>query len=230
MGKNKNTVAETHVEEVKQTKKSTKVEEPVAAPAPVVADKKSKKEKKTEAPAPVAAPAPVVEAAPAEAPAQEAGEASETSVEQTLFETLSTLTKELNSHLDQAKKLQVAVKQFEKLLHKSVKDLKKNNKRRKGGKSGKKGEMPKGFTVPCKLSDSLCTFLGVPKGTQLSRNEVRSKITEYVASNSLKDKNNGQKINPDSKLTKLFGLEKDAQLTIFNIHKYLSSHIESVSA
>jgi chromatin remodeling complex protein RSC6 len=225
MGKNKNTTVETHSEEVKQTKKSTKVEEPVVATPPPAADKKSKKEKKADTPAPVAAPAPVVEA-----PAQEAGESSEASVEQTLFETLSTLTKELNSHLDQAKKLQVAVKQFEKLLHKSVKDLKKNNKRRKGGKSGKKGEMPKGFTVPCKLSDALCTFLGVPKATQLSRNEVRSKITEYVASNSLKDKNNGQKINPDAKLTKLFGLEKDAQLTIFNIHKYLSSHIESVSA
>lgn len=189
---------------------------PAAAPAPV----KEKKSRKASTEASTEAP---VEATPAPVPAVEA--TPEVSSEKSEVEThLASVGAMVQAAAEASKKLVAEFRALEKLVHKLEKEAKKGGRKKRA--STKKGEMPKGFTKPCNISDALCHFLGVPEKTKLSRTEVRKKVTDYINANNLKSKENGQIIKPDAKMMKVFKFPKDAEITIFNIQKYFSEHIQ----
>ena len=71
------------------------------------------------------------------------------------------------------------------------------------------------------LSDDLCGFLGVSKGSKESRSNVTKAITTYVKEHNLKNKHN---ITPDAKLTGLLGVKDGEVLTYFNLQRYLNRH------
>jgi chromatin remodeling complex protein RSC6 len=191
----------------------------VETPAPVAPAKEKKSRKSaTETPA---APAPVVEVAPV----VEAAPAAEGGAEKSEVEThLSSVVAMVQAAVEAAKKLSVECRALEKAVHKLEKESKKGGRKKRA--STKKGEMPKGFTKPCIISEALCKFLGVPKDTKLSRNEVRKKVSDYIKANGLQSKENGQIVNPDDKMMKVFKFPKDEKITIFNIQKYYSEHIQ----
>ena len=83
---------------------------------------------------------------------------------------------------------------------------------------------PAGFVKPTKISDELASFLGKEKGAEMARTEVTREINTYIRANKLQDKENGRNINPDSKLAVLLKLQKDDELTYFNLQKYMSHH------
>jgi chromatin remodeling complex protein RSC6 len=58
----------------------------------------------------------------------------------------------------------------------------------------------------------------------MARTEVTREINVYIRANKLQDVNNGRKINPDKKLATLLKLNKDDELTYFNLQRYMSSH------
>ena len=58
----------------------------------------------------------------------------------------------------------------------------------------------------------------------MARTEVTREINAYIRTNSLQDKKNGRKINPDSALSKLLKLKKTDELTYFNLQRYMSPH------
>jgi upstream activation factor subunit UAF30 len=89
-------------------------------------------------------------------------------------------------------------------------------------KSGNRA--PSGFVKPTLISKELANFLGKPVGTEWARTEVTREINAYIRTHSLQDKENGRKINPDSKLRALLQLKKDEELTYFNLQKYMSPH------
>ena len=93
---------------------------------------------------------------------------------------------------------------------------------RKKRKSGNRA--PSGFVKPTKISKELATFLQKPAGTEMARTEVTREINKYIRDNSLQDKDNGRKINPDAKLSKLLSLTKKDELTYFNLQRYMSPH------
>jgi upstream activation factor subunit UAF30 len=95
-----------------------------------------------------------------------------------------------------------------------------SNKRKR--KSGNRA--PSGFVKPTKISDELANFLGKDKGAEMARTDVTREINSYIRANNLQDKENGRKINPDSKLTQLLKLKKTDELTYFNLQKYMSPH------
>lgn len=83
---------------------------------------------------------------------------------------------------------------------------------------------PSGITKPTQVSDEICTFMGVNKGTLVARTEVTKFITNYIKTHNLKDTSVPRKINPDNKLQSLLNVPGSETLTYFNLQKYLTKH------
>jgi len=132
-----------------------------------------------------------------------------------LVENVSTLRNTLSTVFSEMKKLEKQI----------PRELKRAQKRR-----GRKAvtvdgvEAPKResvFTKPTQISDALCTFLGVAKGTQVSRSEVTARICAYAKEKGLMDKQN---IKADAPLRKLLALTEKDELKILNLQRYLKPH------
>lgn len=116
------------------------------------------------------------------------------------------------------------------LERKTVKELKAVEKinRRRQKKAGTRA--PSGFVKPTKISDELASFLGKPVGSEMARTEVTREINKYIQTNSLQDKSNGRKIIPDKQLAKLLNIQKNDELTYFNLQRYMSPHFAKSGA
>lgn len=204
----------------KSSKNATETEQVTTpAPAPVVEQSAApvveKKAKKTKAPKSEAAPAPVPEPVvntSSETPVDAEAPLAEQSVEflaklQQLSVMISTLKSEYRT--------------LEKKWSREVKSAQKVSSKRKR-KAGNRA--PSGFVKPTKISDELASFLGKDKGTEMARTEVTRDINKYIRTHNLQDKENGRKINPDTKLAALLKLKKTDELTYFNLQRYMSPH------
>ena len=89
---------------------------------------------------------------------------------------------------------------------------------------------PSGFVKPTRISEELAKFLGKEPNTEMARTEVTRDINKYIRNHNLQDKENGRKINPDTKLASLLKLKKTDELTYFNLQRYMSPHFAKASA
>ena len=117
--------------------------------------------------------------------------------------------------------LKTEYRTLEKKWSREVKTAQKQSSKRKR-KAGNRA--PSGFVKPTKISDELASFLGKDKGTEMARTDVTREINTYIRAHKLQDKENGRKINPDTKLATLLKLKKTDELTYFNLQKYMSPH------
>lgn len=117
--------------------------------------------------------------------------------------------------------LKTEYRTLEKKWTREVKAAQKLSSKRKR-KAGNRA--PSGFVKPTKISDELASFLGKDKGTEMARTDVTREINTYIRAHKLQDKDNGRKINPDTKLATLLKLKKTDELTYFNLQKYMSPH------
>ena len=79
-----------------------------------------------------------------------------------------------------------------------------------------------GITKPTKLTDELCDFLGVARGTSLARTEVTKIINNYIKTNKLQDETDKRTIHPDAKLKKiLLPIPSDKKLSFFNMQSFI---------
>lgn len=208
-----------------------KTEETVAAPAPVAAPAveaaapapKAKAVKKAAAAAAPAAAAPVA-AAPAPVAAEAAAAPAAAATEEVRLETeVKTLTSRLLTIRESVSELISEGKRLEKKVAKLQKQADKR-RRRKATTEGEDGKPARVsiFQIPTNISPALCSFMGLPAGSQVSRSNVTKFITNYVRENELKNKH---KINPDAKLQALLNLKPtDEQLSYFNLQRYLNVH------
>jgi len=207
----------------KQVKKnSTEVVETVAPAA--VAPAVEAKAPKAKAAKKVAEPK--VEVAPA-APAPEVKvEATPAAPEVAVVEAaIAAKSAEFSAKLNQLSSMIATLKSDFKTMEKQwSKELKAAEKvsSKKKRKSGNRA--PSGFVKPTRISDELAKFLEKPAGTEMARTDVTKQLNLYIRSNSLQDKENGRKINPDSKLQALLKLKKGDELTYFNLQKFMSPH------
>jgi len=183
-----------------------------AAPAPVAA-----------APAPVAAasvPAPVANTIVNTAAPTAAAETEDVNI----VVQFNTLVEQVNTARTALTNIFSAMKKLEKQIPRELKKAQKG-RRRKAETTTATGEpivkKPSVFTIPTQISDALATFLGLAKGTQISRSEVTTRVCKYAKEHNLMDKQN---IKPDAALRKLLGVKESDQLRILNLQKYLSDH------
>ena len=170
---------------------------PVAASTPAKATK-----------AAAAAPAVVTPVVPPVAATEESTESPFTALEDKMSQLVSVL-KEAQAQL------KVVKKEFDRLK----KTADKVERKRANARS-----TPNGFAKPTKISDELCVFLGVPKGTEKSRTEVTREINKYVKAKNLSDPANKRIIRPDATLKKLLNSTDKDEVTYFNLQKFLKHH------
>ena len=204
----------------KKTTSKTETEQVTTTAAPVVAaapaEKKTKKSAAAATPAPVVVAASVDAAATAE-PVAAVDAATETPLADQSVEFLAKL-QQLGVLISS---LKAEYKVLEKKWTREVKTAQKQSSKRKR-KAGNRA--PSGFVKPTKISDELASFLGKDKGSEMARTDVTREINTYIRAHKLQDKDNGRKINPDSKLATLLKLKKTDELTYFNLQKYMSPH------
>ena len=185
------------------------------APAPATTTKPAKAPKTPKTDASVAhAPAP---AQVASTDAHTDGPAIEASSLCSLFSEFGSKLQTLSSGLST---LRSDFRILERHVAREMRAAQKISKRKR--KSGNRA--PSGFVKPTLISKELANFLGKPVGTEWARTEVTREINAYIRTHNLQDKENGRKINPDSKLRSLLQLKKDEELTYFNLQKYMSPH------
>jgi len=131
----------------------------------------------------------------------------------------------LASVLNDVKELAVVVKTLQKEHVKMQKQSSKKVKRSSGGADGAK-RSPSGFAKPTKLSDELCDFLGVPRGSAMARTIVTKHINEYIKSNTLQDVTDKRHILPDAKLLSILSIKDGEKLTYFNLQTYIKQHFK----
>ena len=208
----------------KQSKSTkTEVAETTTAPvAPAVTNDKPKKETKPRAPK-VQASQPQVTEPPASQPVAETVQAVEEVVADVAE--LANQSTEFLAKLNQVGALLATLKtEFRSLEKKWTRELKTAQKTQAKRKRKSGNRQPSGFVKPTKISDELASFLGKEKGAEMARTDVTREINKYIRSNHLQDKENGRKINPDSKLQKLLKLKQTDELTYFNLQKYMPPH------
>lgn len=217
------TMSSTAAKTTKKTTKASAASTSTTTATPAVA-----------APAVVATPAKVVApvaAAPAvAAPVAAAPVATETTATTTaaVVDEVN-IVKEFNTLVDQVNTLRASLttvfatmKKLEKQIPRELKKAQKGRRRRataEGAEGAPKKESV--FTKPTPISEALCTFLGVAKGSSLSRSEVTTKVCNYAKTHSLMDK---QVIRADAALRKLLSLTEKDELKILNLQRYLKPH------
>ena len=187
----------------------------------------------------------VQEAAPAPEPAPEPAPAPEppapVSTETTTVSTLSTLEQieqdfqSLQTRLAEFKSLYSTItsdlRALQRNMQRHIKESNRRGRRTRTENPNKKPRAPSGFAKPAVISSELCTFLGVPSGTEMARTEVTKHLTQYIKENNLQDQENKRKILPDSKLSSLLNVGSGDDVTYFNLQKYMKVHFpKSTSA
>lgn len=194
---------------VRTTKTETKA---VAAPAPVVEQTASAKKSKK-----VAEP---VAAAPAVAAPVAVEPVATESAENSLLVKMS----EYGAKIQQLTTLISTLKSDYKTLEKAVARELKNAQKLSSRKRKTGNRQPSGFVKPTRISDELAKFLGKSVGTEMSRTEVSKEISRYIHANKLQDEKNGRIIHADSNLIELLKINRDAELTYFNLQRYMKHH------
>jgi upstream activation factor subunit UAF30 len=202
----------------KKTTSKTAETEQVATPV-IVESAAPAVEKKARKPKAAKAEAPVVEQVVA--PVTESSDAAATDAEAPLAEQSVEFLAKLQQLGVLISSLKAEYRTLEKKWTREVKTAQKQSSKRKR-KAGNRA--PSGFVKPTKISDELASFLGKEKGTEMARTDVTREINTYIRAHKLQDKDNGRKINPDSKLAALLKLKKTDELTYFNLQKYMSPH------
>ena len=202
--------------------KTTKTE--TETPAKKATKTTTKKAAKAEAAPPAPTPAPAEPAAPVE-------EATAAPAVPEIDGGLIAQSGEFLTKLQQVSALLTSLKTeyraLEKKWTRTLTVAQKANSKRKRKASTRS---PSGFVKPTRISDELASFLSKPSGTEMARTDVTRDINKYIREHGLQDKDNGRKINPDSKLSSLLKVGESETLTYFNLQRYMSPHFAKAGA
>ena len=144
----------------------------------------------------------------------------ESSSKPTIVDGFSSVLDTLGSFRSQITVLQNQIRTLEKVVRKQVKSLQKEAS--KGKKKGNR--KPSGFAVPTKISNELCDFMKRPRGSEVARTEVTQFMIKYIKEKKLQNSQNRKVIRPNKALKSLLAVEKNDEVTYFNLQKYMNKH------
>lgn len=141
-----------------------------------------------------------------------------------VYSELSELKDRLKMMLSAVRELSSMVVSLERRVNKDKKVADKKMKK-KQPKLNPDGTKPlNGFSKPGAVSDDLRKFMGLAQDELVARVDVTKFITKYCKENNLHDEKDKRILRPDKKLQKLLKLDKETDLTYFNLQKYLKFH------
>lgn len=141
-----------------------------------------------------------------------------------VYSELSELKDRLKMMLSAVRELSSMVVSLERRVNKDKKVADKKMKK-KQPKLNPDGTKPlNGFSKPGVVSDDLRKFMGLAQDELVARVDVTKFITKYCKENNLHDEKDKRILRPDKKLQKLLKLDKETDLTYFNLQKYLKFH------
>ncbi len=119
--------------------------------------------------------------------------------------------------------LAVSMKELEKLVTSSLKELRKIRQRLDDptGEKAKARSENNSFKKPLQVSDKLRKFLGLADGELISRSDVTKRLSAYAKEKGL---NNGKEINMDEALKDLLNPPEGVKISIMNIQRYINHH------
>lgn len=106
-------------------------------------------------------------------------------------------------------------------LLKKVAKMEKANKKADKEANPDRPKRETAFTRPTPLSEELCSFLGLPNGSELARTEVTTRISKYVREKELSNPENRRQILLDEPLKAIMGVDTIEWL---QMQKYLKPH------
>ena len=106
-------------------------------------------------------------------------------------------------------------------LLKKVAKMEKANKKADKEANPDRPKRETAFTRPTPLSEELCSFLGLPNGSELARTEVTTRISKYVREKELSNPENKRQILLDEPLKAIMGVDTIEWL---QMQKYLKPH------
>ena len=177
-------------------------------------------------------PAPVQESAPA--PVQESAPVQETVAPVTTeapvvsdtpyLEEFTAVVSALDEAMTTIRTLKVRLQKLEKQVHRDTKALNKKANGKRARKPRDPNAPKSGFAKEGPVSDEMRKFLGLKKDELISRTDVTKRIHEYCKTKNLQNPKDKRHIKADASLRKLLKMNKDDDLTFFNLQKYMKVH------
>lgn len=144
---------------------------------------------------------------------------------------IKTVLQDLNDHSAHIKNIIMSVRNILKDSERQNKEIEKlRNKRSRNKAERSVNSLPSGITKPVAITVELATFLGVPPGTLVPRNEVTKGVSSYVKKFELYDTENKQRFDlsntskPETVVLKTLLGNPTEVVTYFNLQRYLKHH------
>mgnify|MGYP000097236391 CR=1 FL=1 len=132
---------------------------------------------------------------------------------------ISELTDKISSVQVEMKSIQQTLKLLTKEYEKQKKVIAKVQRKRENAKKS-----PSGFAKPCKISNDLCKFVGIPEGSERSRTDITRFINAYVKEKNLNNPENRREFFPDEKLRAILNVNDKEKVTYFILQRLIAHH------
>ena len=129
------------------------------------------------------------------------------------------LTDKITSVQQEMKSIQQTLKLLTKEYEKQKKVIAKVQRKRENAKKS-----PSGFAKPCKISNELCKFVGIPEGSERSRTDITRFINAYVKEKNLNNPENRREFFPDDKLRAILNVNDKEKVTYFILQRLIAHH------
>ena len=188
--------------------------------------KSAPKNKKPVKTAPAKEPVPVQEPAPAPVQEPVAPVTTEAPVvnDTPYLEEFTSVVVELDNAMNTIRMLKTRLQKLEKQVHRDTKALNKKANGKRARKPRDPNAPKSGFAKEGPVSDEMRKFLGLKKDELISRTDVTKRIHEYCKTKNLQNPADKRHIKADASLRKLLKMNKDDDLTFFNLQKYMKVH------
>ena len=140
------------------------------------------------------------------------------------LEEFTAVVSELDTAMNTIRTLKARLQKLEKQVHRDTKALNKKANGKRARKPRDPNAPKSGFAKEGPVSDEMRKFLGLKKDELISRTDVTKRIHEYCKTKNLQNPADKRHIKADASLRKLLKMNKDDDLTFFNLQKYMKVH------